>query len=149
MVAVSVGAVLVMVIIFMAGVKFGSERAMFFSKMNVNYERNFLGERGGSWRELSGKNAIGMHGIVGQVIGVGSSSISVMDRDGLEKSVEVTASTSMRSARENISLIDIKVNQNIIVFGKPNELGQIEATMIRFAPENMPGFGQRDNKRGR
>ena len=140
-----VGVVLLGIILFSAGSKFGFDRAMFLCTMNKNYEKNFIGERGGSWNEISGRNAIGMHGIIGQILTAGTSSLTVVDRDGLEKSVFVSTSTTIRSFNKNISISDLKVNTKVIIFGRPNDKGQVIATMIRLAPDNVPSLPDQDD----
>jgi hypothetical protein len=138
-------AVLVALMSFAAGAKFGFDRAFFMCNLSHNYERNFIGQRGGSWNEISGRNAIGMHGIVGEVLSVGTSTLTVSDRDNLEKAVLVTASTSIKSMNNNISLADIKVDSKVVIFGRPNDRGEIQASMIRLVPENIPDFGPGSN----
>lgn len=130
--------IIVATFFFGLGTKFGFDRAMFLCLMNKNYERNFIGDRGGSWREISGDNAVGMHGVVGSIISVGSTSLSVLDRDDLEKSIQISSSTSIKSFNKKIGIFELKVNDKVIIFGSPNDKGQIQATMVRIAPGNMP-----------
>jgi len=96
-------------------------------------------------KDFSGKEFIDAHGTYGQIVKVTSSTLIVKGRDNVEKIVVVNDDTSIMRLRGVIKISGLKINDNIIVIGEPNEQGQIEAKFIRFLPatSNLPVMDRR------
>lgn len=133
---------------FSLGVFVGYHKARFSYAWGENYHKNFGGPRGGLFQDFSGKEFMDAHGTYGQIVKVDASTLVVKGRDNVEKIVVVSADTSIMSLRNAIKISDLKVNDNIVVIGEPNNQGQIEAKFIRFLPTQtdmspMPMMNQR------
>jgi len=130
-------AIIVLILVFSAGVSFGYHRALFNSEWGQNYYRNFYGG-GRSSAPMMGfqdRGFTGMHGTVGTIIDISSSTVSIKGQDGIERSVVIDGDESVRKGGSNISFSDLKVGDNIAVIGGPNEKGQIEGRFIRVFPQ--------------
>ena len=130
---------------FSLGVFVGYHKARFSYAWGENYHRNFGGPMGGLFQDFSGKEFIDAHGTFGQIVKVNSSTLVVKGRDSVEKIVVVKDNTSIMRLRDSIKILDLKINDNIVVIGEPNEQGQIEAKFIRFLPiaSNMQMMNRR------
>ncbi len=121
---------IILALVFMAGMFVGMEKARFSYNWRANYYRNFgappppplFSDRGYS-------NA---HGSAGQVIGVDGNTLSVKSAEGNEKIVLITPQTSIKQGYAEITSGQIKVNDDIVFIGSPNNQGQIEAKFIRI-----------------
>ena len=61
--------------------------------------------------------------------------IAVAGENDAEKIVVLKNDTIIKRFRETISQNDLKIDDNIVVIGSPNEQGQIEAKLIRIMPK--------------
>jgi len=136
-----VAAIAVIFLIFGAGMYVGYHKARFSYQWGENYHKNFGGPRGGIFRDFGGKDLIDANGIDGRVIKVVPSTNSgqaatliIKGRDNVEKIVLVKEDTVIRRFTETIKLGDLKVDNNIVAIGEPNDQGQIEAKFIRTMP---------------
>jgi len=129
------GAVIVLLLIFSAGITVGRRQAFFGSRFGENYYRDFYGE---APMGMGMGRMPNMHGTVGKVIDVTSSTISVADADGDEHSVAVAPETVIRKNAATIAIGEVKVGDMITVIGGPNESGQIQATFIRVFVGPLP-----------
>lgn len=124
--------------IFGLGMFVGFKKANFSYKWGENYQRNFAGPRGGFFenfsRDFMGGDFIDSHGIIGQIIKIDGSDIIIKDRDGVEKVVTTSGTTSIRRLNEDIKITDLKVDDYIIIIGNPNDFGKIDAKLIRIMP---------------
>ena len=137
----SVGALAAIVIFLLAfgiGVSVGYEKGIFASRWGRNYEANFLGPRGGMIFGMPGGDA---HGAAGTVISVASSTFAIKDDEGNEQSIAVASGTIIRKMNSTISLGDLKVGDEAIVIGSPDQNGQVRARFIRVFPSPGPGTG--------
>lgn len=133
MAVVKVGVtVIAVLIIFQVGQFVGLKRAEFSFRMADNYYNNF--ERKG----MMGTPARGMmggftesHGASGKVIRISLPTLTVSTPDNFEKTIYISSSTLIRQFREIIASSSLKVDDFIVVLGKPTENGQIEAKLIR------------------
>lgn len=144
--AIVVGCLLVVLIIFAAGVGVGLRKARFSNDFGRNYERNFMGSRfdqgrgmmggrggfiGGMMREFSGRDFRNANGLAGTIISITDNNLIVKDRDGKENTVAVTDKTFIKLGRDNAQLSDLKQNDQIVVIGNPGDNGVINADLIR------------------
>jgi hypothetical protein len=126
----------VIVVVFGGGVMVGFEKAHFSDKLDANYYPNVLGLP----TPLPGKRVVMLnaHGVAGPVIRVTADSLVVGDPDGAEKTVLVSGSTPIREDSNNVSISDIKVNDQVVVIGSPNEQGEVQAMFIRVMDDTLP-----------
>jgi len=108
---------------FQAGIMVGFKKANFSNRWADNYNQNFAAA----------------HGVFGQLIKVDGSNLVIKGQDNLEKIVVTGTSTSIVEFRNAIKLGDLKINDNVVVIGEPNDLGQIDAKLIRVMPAITPG----------
>ena len=138
-----VGALLVMLIVFAAGIGVGFKKARFSYKFGENYERNFMGSRSsqnnfwgmGMMREkfndLEGRGFRNAHGIAGTIISITDNNIVIKDKDNKENTIAITDKTIIKSGRDDVKVGDLKNDQQIVVMGNPGENGVINADLIR------------------
>jgi len=136
------GILIIISLIFQAGVFVGFHKASFGRDWGENYGRN-LGMMRGDRGPLGGMGMIpenfpNAHGAVGKIIKIESSTIVVLDKDGTEKIVLIGENTSIRLGKEDITKENLKMDDFIVVIGSPNTKGQIEAKLIRLMPSGMP-----------
>ncbi len=127
------GGLIVLVVVFGLGISVGYERAGFASGFDRNYFRIFYGvPPGGPVGLMAPSMPLATHGVVGTVIDLGTSTISVKDQQGNEQSVAVSSGTDIRDGNGNIMIGNIIVGDQIAVIGEPNSDGQIYARFIRI-----------------
>lgn len=127
----------VLLLVFQAGVFVGYHKARFSARLGDNYRQNFGPGRGMGMMGpgfFPDADLPGGHGATGRIVKINLPSVIVADRDGLEKVVTVATSTDIRSGRGAITPADLKVDDVIIAFGSPNEQGAIAAKLIRLLP---------------
>jgi hypothetical protein len=121
-----------LIILFMAfgwGVSVGYQRAGFAAGFDKNYYRIFFGDPRIGPAPAPMPAAI--HGVVGTVIDLSTSTISVKDQEGNEQSVAVSSGTDIRDGDGDVQITSLAVNDMIAVIGEPNNMGQIDARFIR------------------
>lgn len=134
----------VLILVFGAGVKVGTIKAKYSYRWAENYHRNFGGPRGGFFGDLKSfpqGEFINAHGVFGSIIKIeGNTIITKAKDDDVEKTVLVSDSTIIQKGRERVKLPDLKVDEDIVVIGSPNEEGQIEAKLIRVFDGETKGL---------
>jgi hypothetical protein len=136
--------ILVVLIAFGLGIAVGYRRAIFASEFGENYYQNLYGSPfGRPMVGVTNRGPLTMHGVVGEVIDITSSTLSVKDPMGNEQSVLVVSGTPIREIDNNILMTDIRIGDGVTVIGDPSENGQVEARFIRvFAgTSTMPALG--------
>jgi hypothetical protein len=132
--------------IFCLGVFVGSQRAEFSFRWADEYHRNFGGPNGGLFGDFMGmdRQFANANGSFGQIIkidptaGSGQVTLTVKDHDNVEKIILTDSTTVIVYQRKNIKLSDLKIDENIVVIGEPNNAGQIQAKLIRVMPPLTP-----------
>jgi hypothetical protein len=120
-------AALILILVFSAGVLIGLEKAGFSYRMSEDYFSHFGPPRPFPFDTNFGNP----HGPAGQIIKIEGSTLLIKNPDGTENSITTDSNTAVRKGRNDIKVGDLKVNDNIIVVGSPNSLGQIQANLIR------------------
>lgn len=128
-----IGIIIVVLGILFVGMNIGERRARFAGQFGQNYERNFLGPRG----NMMGGGYFGMmtpggHGAIGNILSINLPQIIINGPDNLEKTILISASTTVRQFQQNIQSSDLKVGDSVVIIGNPNNSGQIEAQFIRI-----------------
>ena len=134
---IGVLALVIIILIFSAGIWIGDQKGKFTCHWAENYQRNFAGPKGGfigDWKNFPAGDIIEGHGSFGKIIKIEKDSL-VIDGSGLaEKIVLIKDNTIIKNFNGNIKLSDLKVDDFITVVGTPNDSGQIEAELIRVIP---------------
>ncbi len=122
--------------VFGLGVFVGTKKADFSFRWADEYHRNFAGPQGGFFGDFMGSDRqfTNSNGVFGQIIKISEGSITVQGRDNVEKIILVIDKTSIVSQKKNIKLSDLKVGNNVVIIGEPNNNGQIQAELIRVMP---------------
>ncbi len=129
-----VGIIIILGLIFSAGVSVGFHRASFGRAWGENYERNFGMLPSPGFNNLSGPNFPNAHGAVGKIIKITIPSIIVADKDNTEKVILLSSDTKIQKIRTPANQTDLAINDFVVVIGSPNPQGQIEAKFIRIMP---------------
>jgi len=70
--------------------------------------------------------------VFGKILSADGNRIAIQGQDNVEQSVLITTSTVIRIGNYEAKIGDLKADQNVSVFGRPNDQGQIEAKLIRI-----------------
>lgn len=136
----SLGALVVALLIFQAGIFVGYRKASFSYGSGDNFHRMFgapehrdMMDRDGM-RGLMGGEFTSAYGTTGTIVKINLPTIIVAGTDKVEKVVVVNEKTILRHLRNDVKNEDLKVGDPIIVIGSPNASAQIEAKLIRVLP---------------
>lgn len=151
------GGITATALVFGAGVSVGFHKARFAAQWGGNYEKNFGFEREGRDRNfgrqgmMRGARDLGQnflpplpgnpgsmmnsHGVAGQILSIGSTSLAVKDIDGIEKTVSFASTTPVSEGWNNASVSSLKIDDKIMVIGQASSTGQIQAKFIRVMPK--------------
>jgi hypothetical protein len=141
------GSFLALFLVFSFGVRVGFYKAGFSGHLSENYYRNFDGrdQRSdkmplfGRGMPLAGEGVVGGFGAAGEILEKGQDYLNIIDRDGLDKIVAVNDKTLIKRLRETISLNDLLEGDMVVVVGRPDKAGRIEAKLIRMMPAPQVG----------
>jgi hypothetical protein len=127
-------------------------KARFSYSWAESYHKNFAGPREGffgDWRNpppLPG-DFIESHGTFGEIIKVNDSDFVIKGRDNIEKLIIIKEDTVIEKGKITIKKDELKVGNQVVIIGSPNEQGQIEAKLIRIfngedikTPPSFPRF---------
>lgn len=130
-----IGIIIILALVFSAGISVGFHKASFGKAWGENYEKNF-GMMGSPRDGFNfGKNNFpNAHGAIGKIIKVELPTLIVQDKDNTEKVILIKEDTKIQMMKNNISKTDLKINDFIVVVGSPNDGGQVEAKLIRIMP---------------
>ena len=132
---IGLGVAVLVLVIFQAGMVAGYHKAKFGARFGDNFERNFVGPKGGNFGDrLPGPGMPGGHGAVGEIVSIVLPQVVIAGPDNLEKTVLVGTSTMVREFRDEITADKLKVGDFVIILGNPNEEGQVDAKLIRLMP---------------
>lgn len=126
----SIGALLLLLLVFKAGEIVGYKKATFSYRWAENYHRNFGGPREGIFRPQE-PGFINAHGISGSIIKIDGDTLLLKGQDGMEQTVHTSPNTTIRRGRKSLLLTDLHIDDHIVVVGEPDTQAQIEAKFIR------------------
>ncbi|MEZ7820909.1 MAG: hypothetical protein QMB51_01215 [Patescibacteria group bacterium] len=139
---ISTASLILLLLAFKLGVFVGFEKAKFSCMWNNNYNKNFDGPRGqkNGFQPPFSMNGEGLpmmdsRGLFGEVIKIDNNSLTIKDKDDVEKIVVITDKTTIREFKKDIKITDLKIDEKVVIVGEPNSSGQIEARLIRVLPE--------------
>lgn len=129
------GAIVIIILVFQAGMMAGYRRASFSRDWGDNYERNFGPKREGlGFIRDNMRDIPNAHGAIGKILKVELPNITVLDKDQTEKVIIIKDDTSILERKEILTKDSLTVDKFVVVIGNPNTQGQIEAKMIRIMP---------------
>jgi hypothetical protein len=127
------GGLIVLFVVFGLGIAVGYDRAGFAAGFDRNYYRIFFGgSPGGPMGMMAPPMPVATHGVVGTVIDVSTSTISVSDGKNNEQSIAVSSGTVIRDGDNDSAIGDMAIGDHIAVIGAPDNNGQIDARFIRI-----------------
>lgn len=138
-----IGALVVALLIFQAGIFVGYRKASFSYGSGDNFHRMFgASERRGMMNgDVMKGNTLGeftsAYGTIGTIVKINLPTFIVAGTDKVEKFIIVNEKTILRRFRSDIKITDLKVGDSVVVIGSPNETAQIEAKLIRVLPSTF------------
>ncbi len=134
-----VGILAAILVIFQVGVWVGFRKAAFSFRGGDNFYRQFGGRGGHFAPGLPHGDFPDANGSVGRILKIDLPTFMMMGPDNLEKTVYVRGDTIIRRFRDTLRPEDLRVDEEAVVIGEPNDRGQIEAKLIRLTPPPPPG----------
>ena len=133
---VSLVGLVVIILIFSAGMFVGGMKAKFSYRWAESYHKNFAGPRAGffgDWRRLplAPGDFIESHGTFGEIIKINDADFVIKGQGDMEKIILISEKTTIEKGRDTIKKEELKVGECVVVIGSPNQEGQIEAKLIR------------------
>jgi len=74
------------------------------------------------------------NGTFGQIMKVSTSTLIVKSAGDVEKIILIDGKTTIRNLKETVNSADLKIDDNVVIIGEPNDVGQIKAKLIRIMP---------------
>jgi len=133
-----IAAFLILMFVLRIGMFLGFRKASFSYKWGENYHQNFAGPREGFFIQFSGKDFVEANGIFGQIIKIDNPYLVIKGQRNMEEVVAVKDNTVIMRFKDNITINDLAIDDNIVVIGQPTSKGQIEAKLIRVMPGTLP-----------
>lgn len=124
----------IVLVIFISGVFVGQEKARYSFVWTENYHRNFGGPADGFFGNFSDSGFTSAHGVFGQVLKISGNSILMKGQDNIEKMIIVSSETEIINQSGKATISQIKMGNNIVVIGYPDEFGSVRARLIRIMP---------------
>jgi len=142
---IALAILVIVLVIFKAGMFVGEKKADFACRWNDNYHRNFAGPKDGFMRGLGDRDFMEANGTFGQILKIENNTIVMKGRNDVEKLILVTEKTTIKNLDQTVKISELKTDDSIVVIGEANAQGQIEAKLIRLMPsppvnlpQNMP-----------
>ncbi len=129
---VALGILIIILIIFKAGEFVGYEKAGFSYRWADNYHRNFGSPRGSFFGNFFDRDYIGAHGITGSIIKIDGNTLIIKGKDDVEKTITITDKSIIKNKQEVIHVADLKIDDQVVIIGSPNEQGAVDARFIRI-----------------
>jgi len=130
---------IILLLIFKAGMVVGFKKANFSIQWGQHYSQNFAGPRDSFLLRTFGPDEyIEANGAFGQILQVNKDSLIMIGASNVEKIILLKDDSIIRAQKRELKLNELRVGDNIVVIGEPNENGQIEAKLIRIMPTPPP-----------
>jgi hypothetical protein len=120
---------------FSLGLQVGFHKADFTYSWISHYPKNFTGPGGAQLMPPPPDNGefFNAHGLFGIILSNnGDKGLIIKDSDGNEKTILLGQGTTIRLNYQTIQQQNLKANQEIVIIGEPNGLGQIQARFVRI-----------------
>lgn len=150
-----VAELILLAVVFSAGMKIGFRKANFSYAFGANYERNFTGPpRGvmgpggpmGAFNDFAGGGFRNSNGTSGTIISITDNTIVIKDKDNNENTVSVNDKTLIKFQGNDIKITDLKNDEKVVVLGKPDNNGTIVAELIRVFDNNTSNTNNNNNQ---
>lgn len=115
----TIGSLALLLLVFGFGVSVGSRHSLFETRFGTNFYRNFGPER------------FNTHGVAGEVLEVGTSTLAIKDLRGGVAAVDILPDTLISEDNTAASSTSIIAGDRVIIIGHPTEEGRIQARFIR------------------
>ena len=132
-----VGVLVVILVIFQAGMFVGYRKASFSYSMGDRYYRTF-DEPGRGYFGQFDKDLPEANGAVGSIVRISLPTFVVATPDNIEKIIRINDDTIIRQFRNVATASDLKVGDKVVALGNPNGQAEIEAKLIRILPAPPP-----------
>lgn len=129
--------IVVLVFVFSLGIFVGHEKGRFSRAWGENYYGNIMGPGRPGMMDFD-RPGFNAHSGLGQIIKIDGNNLVIKDQANVEKTISITDKTAIIRDNQNIKITDLKVDDKIVVIGRPNDQGQIEPTLIRVLPAQSP-----------
>ena len=130
---------IILLLVFKAGMAVGFKKANFSIQWGQHYSQNFAGPRDSFLLRTFGPDEyIEANGAFGQILQINKDSLIMIGASNVEKIILLKDDSIIRAQKRELELNELRVGDNIVVIGEPNENGQIEAKLIRIMPAPPP-----------
>jgi hypothetical protein len=137
--------VIIMIMVFTAGIFVGIEKARYSFHWRDNYGCGHrMPDRFGppnpgqrDWGELPlppGPVNFNANGVAGNISAISSSSLTIIDRNNNSQIININNQTVISSHRQNIKPSELKIGDDVVAIGSPDDQGRIIAKFIRIVP---------------
>lgn len=133
---IGLAGVTILLLVFSAGLMLGKARSEFEKDWEENYYGNIIGPGARGMKGMMGLARPGFnpHSGLGQIIKIDGNHIIVKGPDNLEKAIAADEKTIIRKFDQILNVSDLNLDEFIVVVGRPNNFGQLEAKLIRVMP---------------
>ncbi len=136
----ALGILLIVLVIFQAGMFTGYRRAMFLAQMDSNYRRDLHDPRSLFAPFMHGPDEANSHGAVGEIVSVNLPLVMVKGGSTAEEIVMINPGTTIRRFHDTATTSDLRAGEQVVVVGNPDSDGRIQAQFVRILP-NLPVTG--------
>ena len=133
-----VAGLIIILLVFKAGIMIGVRKADFSCRWSDNYHRNFGGPQSGFLKGWGDRDFLNANGTFGQIIKIDGLTLIIKGGNDVEKIILIKDATTIQRLKETIKLADLKIDDYVVIIGEPNNTGQIEAKLIRLLPSLPP-----------
>ncbi len=136
---------------FEAGVYVGAQKAKFSMMWSKNYPQNFFpgqhampfpfdGTEDQTQTQEIEPGDMNDHGAVGEIIKIDQTTIVVKGDNEAEKNVLIQSDTLIERGPDMIKISDLQTGDHVVIFGSPNDSGQIQAKLVRVLPPHFLSY---------
>jgi hypothetical protein len=128
-------ALIIIIVAFECGAQYGFRKASFVNTWNSGIGRGMHDPRF-MFAPFSKRNDDARpNGIVGEIVSLQLPSIMIKGKTTAEEVIIVNPQTIIHKMRDVATTTDLKIGDTIVVIGKPNTDGQIQASFVRILPQ--------------
>ena len=129
--------ILIVIIIFWAGIAVGYHKAQFSNNWHSHYAEQFTSKQSpfSIPNDSDADNMPNPHGAFGQIISANLPLIIIKGPIEAEKTIVVTNTTVVRDVHDQVASTSLVAGQGVVVIGYPDEQGRVVASFIRILPK--------------
>lgn len=133
-----IGVIAVALVIFELGIAVGYNEAVFSGNWSMAYMRSFNDRDSIFAPFLRDTDDVNPHGALGEIVKVNLPQILVKGQTSAEQVIVVGSSTIIKEMRNVASTSDLVSGAQVIVIGRPDGKGGVDAAFIRIVPPPPP-----------